>query len=206
MELYDNQAQAYYANFTKSLAQVACDAPGSAQYSLARTCTDCARDYKAWMCTVLMPRCEDFNATGPGLKDRNINVPLSNGTIPYSYNMTKEFNETTRERFAFQGSRNPMIDTEIQPGPYKELLPCEDLCFDIVRSCPASLQFTCPPNSMRGASYAKRESMPGSQQLTCSYPGALVNLNEFTGGAVTLSARTGVSIVAATVVGLLLWI
>ncbi|KAF2660839.1 hypothetical protein K491DRAFT_687965 [Lophiostoma macrostomum CBS 122681] len=203
-ELYDTQAENYYTNFSNSLAQVACDTKGSAQYSLARTCTDCARDYKAWLCSVLMPRCEDFSAEGPGLKDRNIDQPLANGSLPYAYNMTKEFNETTRERFAFQGSRNPLIDSAIQPGPYKELLPCEDLCFDIVRSCPAQLQFKCPARSMRSGSYGKRES--GPQGLTCNFPGALVNLNQFQGAAIALPVRLSVSVAISMVVGIVLWI
>jgi calcium channel MID1 len=151
-----------------------------------------------------MPRCEDFSAEGPGLKDRNIDQPLANGSLPYSYNMTKEFNTTIRERFAFKGSRNPLIDTAIQPGPYKELLPCEDLCFDIVRSCPAQLGFGCPAPSMRGASYGKREI--GTQNLTCSFPGALVNLNEFESAAIALPVRLGVSVVISMVIGIVLWI
>ena len=37
-----------------------------------------------------------------------------------------------------------MIDDVIQPGPYRELLPCKQLCYGLVQSCPASLQFACP--------------------------------------------------------------
>jgi calcium channel MID1 len=44
----------------------------------------------------------------------------------------------------FNHSRNPLIDQQIQPGPYKELLPCIDLCYEIVKSCPAAMGFGCP--------------------------------------------------------------
>ena len=37
-----------------------------------------------------------------------------------------------------------MIDAIIKPGPYKEVLPCEDLCYELVRSCPSFMSFACP--------------------------------------------------------------
>lgn len=37
-----------------------------------------------------------------------------------------------------------MIDQVIKPGPYKELLPCQELCFDLVQACPTALGFQCP--------------------------------------------------------------
>jgi calcium channel MID1 len=95
--------------------------------------------------------------------------------MTYQGNLSKEFNETTRDRFAFSKSRNPMIDEIIQPGPYKELLPCEDLCFDIVRSCPAKLQFSCPSGRTRELSYGKRD--PEDKELWCNFPGAVKKLS-----------------------------
>jgi len=44
----------------------------------------------------------------------------------------------------FNSSRNPAIDSGIAPGPYRELLPCTDLCYELVRSCPAAMSFSCP--------------------------------------------------------------
>lgn len=57
------------------------------------------------------------------------------------------------------------------PGPYKEVLPCEEMCYELVRSCPASLEFACPL-AERGLeiSYGK----PSSDQInnmTCNYVG-----------------------------------
>lgn len=174
-KLYDDQAKTYFKNFTNSLDQVACDAPSTAQYSLARNCTNCREDYKTWLCSVLIPRCEDWAADDEWLQPRNIDAPLSNGSIPSANNMSAAFNATTRDRFAYSRSRNPMIDEQIKPGPYKEMLPCDDLCFDIVRSCPAQLGFGCPKPSVRDESYGKRD--PDGDVLTCSFPGAVVKLN-----------------------------
>ena len=81
----------------------------------------------------------------------------------------------TRRLYA-NSSRNPLIDELIQPGPYKEVLPCDDLCYSLVQSCPAALGFKCPLLG-RGLerSYGKR-SRNGS--ITCSYLGAAYYLND----------------------------
>ena len=167
-EIYENQARQYYDNFNKSLAQVPCDTVSEAQYSLAVTCEDCAKAYKNWLCMVLMPRCEDWTATDSSLVPRNINKPFANGSLP---EMIPGFNDSA----AFSQSRNPKIDTDIDPGPYKELKPCEDMCFDIVRSCPAQLGFACPDGVQRDSMYGQRDENP--DRLTCSFPGAVVKLN-----------------------------
>ena len=69
-----------------------------------------------------------------------------------------------------------MIDTQIQPGPYKEVLPCQDLCWDIVQSCPASLGFSCP-SAGRGleVTYGQRSD---NGDVTCSYLGAAYYLSD----------------------------
>jgi calcium channel MID1 len=167
-DIYDKRAREYYSNFNKSLAQVACDAKPEAQYSLAQTCDDCARNYKNWLCMVLIPRCEDWTANDSFLVPRNIQTPFANGSIP---DMPPGFNNSA----AFNRSRNPFIDEDIRPGPYKELKPCEDMCFDIVRSCPAQLGFSCPNGAQRDSMYGRREEQPG--KLTCNFPGAVVELN-----------------------------
>lgn len=55
-----------------------------------------------------------------------------------------------------------------------ELLPCEDLCWGLVRNCPASLGFACPAKG-RGLerSYGNRTGNGGGK-LSCSYLGAVV--------------------------------
>lgn len=186
--LYDGQAKRYWKNFQNSLDQIACDAPSTAQYSLARNCANCREDYKSWLCSVLIPRCEDWTADDPWLQVRNINASFSDGSIPFANNMSAEFNATMRDRFGYSKSRNPMIDESIKPGPYKEMLPCEDLCFDIVRSCPAQLGFACPNPPARGLQYGQRD--PTGNVLTCSFPGAVVKLN-VQGSAASLGVASG---------------
>lgn len=208
---YDNQAKTYMANFRKSLAQIACDTAGTAQYSLARNCTDCEADYKAWLCSVLIPRCEDWTATDPWLHPRNINTPFADGSLPTdngtrsSDNSTAlAFNSTLRNRFAYNQSRNNEIDNVIKPGPYKELLPCEDLCFDIVRSCPAKLSFGCPEPPMRQYSYGTRD--PSGRKLWCNFPGAVVNLNQDQSAAGSLRYRIGTVVAVVLFVAGWTWV
>ncbi|KAJ4289830.1 hypothetical protein N0V90_011162 [Kalmusia sp. IMI 367209] len=200
---YDNQAKGYMKSFRKSLAQVACDTASTAQYSLARTCKDCENDYKAWLCSVLIPRCEDWSAKDIWLHPRNINTPFADGTLPSADNLTTEtkFNDTMRNRFAYNQSRNPEIDKVIKPGPYKELLPCEDLCFDIVRSCPAQLGFACPNPPMRSLSYGQR-NLTGTN-LTCNFPGAVVDLNQDRNAGVIVSVRMDAMVLV--MLGVVVW-
>ena len=179
-------------NFTRSLAQIACDTTSTAQYSLARNCTDCATDYRTWLCSVLIPRCEDWTATDPWLHPRNINTPFPNGTLPDSDGIDMPFNNTIRGRYAYNQSRNNDIDAVIQPGPYKELLPCEDLCFDIVRSCPAQMGFGCPNEPLRQLSYGKRD--PTGHDLTCNFPGAVVDLTQDRSAAGHVGVRAGLAL------------
>jgi calcium channel MID1 len=202
-QIYDTQAKDYYDGFNKSLQQVACDTTPEAQYSLARTCTDCARDYKNWLCLTLIPRCEDFSATDPWLWPRNINVRLSNGSLPFDNNMTSEFQDSHRNRHGFNQSRNPRIDEQIQPGPYKEMLPCEDMCFDIVKSCPAQMQFACPNMPGRESAYGKKDD--DDDTLTCNFPGAVVKLNsQSDAGALTVSIASTLLVTGFAVALLLL--
>ncbi|OAG01821.1 uncharacterized protein CC84DRAFT_222559 [Paraphaeosphaeria sporulosa] len=216
ISFYDDLATKYMSAFRNSLAQVACDTAGTAQYSLARNCTDCEADYKSWLCSVLIPRCEDWTANATYLHPRNINTPFANGSLPAvdglsffpsnsfdgpdsdstaAENATTGYNASLRTRTAYNQSRIPAIDTTIAPGPYKELLPCEDLCFDIVRSCPAQLGFACPEPPMRALSYGRRD--PYGRELRCNYPGAVVDLTVDRGAGGQHLARLSTVVLAA---------
>jgi len=86
--------------------------------------------------------------------------------------------QTLISSFATNQSRNPaLIDERIMPGPYKELLPCEDLCYSLVQSCPAAMGFSCPsPGKGLEAGYNIRDpTAPGN--LSCSFLGAAYNLS-----------------------------
>ena len=71
----------------------------------------------------------------------------------------------------YSSSRNPMIDYDIRPGPYKERLPCEDICYDLVRSCPAALQFACPLEG-HGLNYSYGRPSQGCNSPWTSISGA----------------------------------
>lgn len=60
-----------------------------------------------------------------------------------------------------------MIDQRIKPEPWKEVLPCEDLCYELVQSCPAALAFKCPAGKWLGYSYGKRKL---GLDITCNNP------------------------------------
>jgi len=158
-QLYDDYANAYYQNFTYSLQQIPCDTTSSAQYSLARNCADCEKAYKTWLCAVTIPRCEDFSNNASFLQPRAVSNTFSNGTL------------ADPNALYSNSSRNPMIDQIISPGPYNEILPCVDLCYNLIQSCPASLKFACPIEGHGlEQSYGERESSEGD--VTCNYPGA----------------------------------
>ena len=170
--LYDDYASTYWTAFNYSLQQIQCNATNSAQYSLARNCDDCAASYKTWLCAVTIPRCEDFGSDLPYLMPRNTAQNFLNGT---SYASIAGENSSLLRSVATNSSRNPMIDTDIKPGPYKEVLPCKDLCWDIVQSCPAALGFSCPlPGKGLDMSYGSRSD---DGDVTCSYLGEVYYLS-----------------------------
>jgi calcium channel MID1 len=209
---YDNYTRTYYHHFNYSLQQIPCTTSSDAQYSLAKNCADCARAYKEWLCAVSIPRCEDFSANASYLQTRNVGQPFFNGsTLPDTYlhtpytpmlkaptlEGTVAFSQTYLSSVATNSSRNRQIDAVIAPGPYKEVLPCEDLCYSLVQSCPAALGFGCPyPGRGLEAGYGTRHGN-GNGTLTCSYLGAYV----YTGAArrvfESVGSVVGVAVIAA---------
>ncbi|KAK3358958.1 stretch-activated Ca2+-permeable channel component-domain-containing protein [Lasiosphaeria hispida] len=170
-QFYDDYAASMYDNFNKSLAQIACEAPSTQRYSLARNCSDCAVAYKDWLCSVTIPRCEDFSNDAAYLQPRAMAQSFPDG---------ERLDEVTIAKYpataATNSSRNPLIDSVVQPGPYKEVLPCEDLCYNLVQSCPSAMGFSCPRPGDIGfqASYGHRKQAgEGTNgELTCNYPGS----------------------------------
>ncbi|KAG5655802.1 hypothetical protein KAF25_008921 [Fusarium avenaceum] len=162
---YDDYARKMYANFEKVIAQIPCEAPPESRYSLARTCDQCREAYKRWLCTVSIPRCEDVMGGGRHSVVRNAFQAFPNGTT-----LPDDFRKGLRSS-ANNSSRNAWIDQTVEPGPYKELLPCEDICYDVVQSCPAAIGFTCPQPGFPsfGVSYGQRD--PETSGITCNYPG-----------------------------------
>ncbi|KAI8965694.1 stretch-activated Ca2+-permeable channel component-domain-containing protein [Daldinia sp. FL1419] len=176
---YDDYVQSMWGNFDKVLQQTPCEAASTARYSLARGCEDCKTAYKRWLCSVAIPRCEDFSTPDRAhLQMRNIGAPFPNGT-----KVDKKILDQHGGSKAFNSSRNPKIDEVVQPGPYKELLPCENLCYELVQSCPASMGFTCPRPWNKYSFSSSYGSKSINEELSCNYPGSA----HFIGGAGMLS-------------------
>ncbi|KAK5118612.1 hypothetical protein LTR85_008077 [Meristemomyces frigidus] len=193
-ELFDNYTSVSYQQFNYSLQQIPCNTTSDAQYSLAKSCTDCAAAYKEWLCAVSIPRCDDFSTSqskAPWLQPRNMGqASLITGSLlpddllyqnytPMDKAPTLQgspaYKQTYISSLATNSSRNPLIDEKIMPGPYKEVLPCEDLCYSLVQSCPASLGFGCPfPGRGLEAGYGKRST---NGTITCSYLGAVYDIS-----------------------------
>lgn len=188
--LFDEYTSNYYQNFNYSLQQIPCNTTDDAQYSLAKGCDDCAAAYKQWLCATSIPRCEDFTNGNPWLQPRAMGQKsflndsmmdmdyLSQTYVPMSGAPTLEGSprdQTWLSAMASNSSRNKFIDDTITPGPYKEVLPCEDLCYSLVSSCPAALGFGCPIRG-RGleTSYGVRSD---NESITCSYLGAVYGIN-----------------------------
>lgn len=116
-------------------------------------------------------------------------------------NNSLTFSNQNRTRTYFNSSRNLNIDTDITPGPYKELLPCKDLCYELVRSCPASLQFVCPTEG-HGLNYSYGNPPEGANNtnVTCNAPGMVLNgtsaLRMFWGMAVAMALGVSLLVTA----------
>ncbi|RHZ61077.1 MID1 family protein [Aspergillus thermomutatus] len=164
---YDKYAESLYKNFSYSLDQIQCNTTNETSFSLAVGCNDCADAYKQWLCAVTIPRCADFSSNGSFLRVRNAGQPFINGS-------SLSPSDPRRRDPAQNKSRNSMIDDQIRPGPYKEILPCQDICYSLVKRCPAALGFSCPQGKWLNSAYGQRVS---SSEITCSYPGAAYDLN-----------------------------
>ncbi|EHA47483.1 calcium influx-promoting protein ehs1 [Pyricularia oryzae 70-15] len=152
---YDDQAKEIYDSFEIQIAQVQCETENAQIYSLARTCDDCRAAYKDWLCSVSIPRCEEVTENKGWLHNRN-------------------FDNSDGQLETFEASsRNSFVNEAIVPRPYKELLPCDELCYDLVQSCPNSMGFVCPtPQSKYGFnhSYHIREQDEASGEFKCNFP------------------------------------
>lgn len=181
-EFYDNYALSLYDGFNKSMQLIQCEADDTAQYSLVRNCSTCHAAYKDWLCSVTIPRCEDFSDTGSYLQPRAINTTFPDGSS-LDASLLGQYSSFANQ-LSYQTSRNPIIDSDIKPGPYKEVLPCEELCYDLVQSCPSAMGFSCPRPWNQGfnTSYGTRT---GNGNITCNYPGSFHFFSAAAGSAVS---------------------
>lgn len=180
---YDNIAQGWYQNFSYSLQQIPCNSTDlTLRYSFARNCDDCAAAYKTWLCAVAIPRCADFTSTLPYLADRGLDTEFfnktSNSTVPNDLGILSNYSGGDHSyNTASLRSRNPLIESVVRPGPYKEIKPCIDLCWSLVQSCPSDFGFTCPMLGSWGAEMSYGERSPDGD-VTCSWLGAAYFLSE----------------------------
>lgn len=163
--VYDDYARKMYSSFEKVMMQIACEADPTSQYSLVSNCDDCMDAYKRWLCTVAVPRCEDYTSPSAFAIKRNVGQPFPNGTM-----LPDSEIESLSSKVYHNVSRNRFIDEEIAPGPYKEILPCEEICYEVVQKCPAAIGFKCPRPKMTAfnVSYGRRDD---EDSLACNYPG-----------------------------------
>ncbi|KAL4787787.1 stretch-activated Ca2+-permeable channel component-domain-containing protein [Aspergillus varians] len=145
---YDDYAADLYKNFNYSLQQIQCNTSNETIFSMAVGCDDCAAAYKSWLCAVTIPRCDDYSSTSnkSAVMIRNAAQPFPNGT--------EITNKTLQDNPVTNRPRNSgLIDKEINPGPYKEILPPVRFCHDLVRNCPMALGFSCPKGKYLMSSY-----------------------------------------------------
>ena len=169
---YDGNASKLFTNFKYSLEQIPCNTTSSARYSLAVTCDDCTLAYKRWLCAVTIPRCADFSSPKPYLQARNVAQKFINGTVPSMDVGGLAFSSENQSLMYMNSSRNLWIDQIVAPGPYKEVLPCKELCYGLVRSCPASLGFVCPSERF-GLQYSYGSMAMDGDDHQCNIPTAL---------------------------------
>lgn len=174
-KFYDDYAAEAYGFFKKALAQVACEAPVTQRYSLTRNCSDCEAAYKDWLCSVTIPRCEDFSNNASYLHPRAMSQPFPNGEMLDNATVSlykEKYGDSKSLSTAFMHSRSSRIDEFVKPGPYKEVLPCDYLCYRLVQSCPSSMGFSCPLPGQKGFNssyYIKNET---NGEVVCNYPGS----------------------------------
>ncbi len=102
---------------------------------------------------------------------RNIGQQFWNNMTPTLVPNNTAINSANKMRTRYNSSRNPWIDTELKPGPWNELLPCQELCHELVRSCPAKLGFSCPTERWLKYSYGTVDLTKG--RPTCNNPSVM---------------------------------
>lgn len=199
-QVYDDYTSSLYTNFSKSLQQIPCNTSSSARYSLTRNCDDCDNAYKQWLCAVSIPRCEDWSNNASYLQPRAINQSFINTTYGAQFANDPTLSENNKGALYMSSSRNAMIDSVIAPGPYKEVLPCQDLCYGLVQSCPAALQFSCPHDGY-GLNYTYGSTAGfGPGQATCNFPGMVISAAASVDGTIRFAVSVAVIAMAMLVV------
>lgn len=198
-QFYDDYAKSFWDGFNKSMQLIPCEAADTQQFSLVRNCTTCKAAYKDWLCSVTIPRCEDFTAMDNFLQPRAMNTTFPDGST-LSTDLLRPYAQFNNQ-LSYLTSRNPQIDSVVKPGPYKEVLPCEELCYDLVQSCPSSLGFSCPRpwNVGFNTSYGTKQGS-NDGNVTCNYLGSFHFYSNARALAVSWLWMAGAAAMAAVVI------
>ncbi|UKZ57905.1 hypothetical protein TrVGV298_011766 [Trichoderma virens] len=89
----------------------------------------------------------------------NFQKAFPNGTF-----LPDEMRQDLMKTPAFNTSRTSFIDEVIAPGPYKEILPCVDLCYGVVQGCPAAIGFGCPQAGKLGFNESRELKLAHREQ------------------------------------------
>ena len=171
---YDDQARRLYSNFSKTLQVYDCNTTIGATFSLASSCQACKEAYKEWICATTIPRCADYADTASYLRLR---APASQETEVGLDNLELVLDSTSPiskhyplSSLTTYGSRFDLIDSTIQPGAYREVLPCSDLAEQVAAKCPiGALQARLPfGRAFWDLGYGQRSE---NGTVTCNAPG-----------------------------------
>lgn len=151
----------HLTNFTTSLTTFAC---GRDFYSPIKTCSDCQREYRRWLCTIAFPRCGEASPSDPSFEppSQSSQTPQRRGrdllarvaeAIPLTLTKTKRASNPNSTSIPVTSALAPVASTAPSRSPflppynttYEVLLPCIETCQAADRACPYSLGFKCPP-------------------------------------------------------------
>lgn len=173
-EWYDTNARQLYTNFSKTMQVYDCNATIGSTFSLATNCDACKDAYKDWLCTTTIPRCADLADDAPHLRLR---APPSTADAEDLEKLAIVLDSTSPlskqyplSGLTTYGSRFGLIDAVIQPGAYREVLPCSDLAEKVAAKCPAGALDVRVPfgQAFWDLAYGQR-SQNGT--VTCNAPG-----------------------------------
>lgn len=159
LSIYTSLITPHLDNFNVSLSTFPCDDRAQGMYSYVRTCADCLVAYTNWLCSIVLPRCDDVPAADLALAQVNTSSFLSADT-----NLSVFFAQPLDAR-PFPQIPLPILGSSIPPPSY------------IVRSDPATSRTPLwGPSSLANltasneslASLALTPPFPYAERMPCS--------------------------------------
>lgn len=128
--VYDNYVCDMYENFKKVLVQIFCEVLFDQCYFFVCNCFDCEIVYKCWFCIVSILCCEDVLSINLFVVFCNVNDLFFNGMILFD-----DIWQILGNNIYFNILWNCQFNDEIKLGLYKEILFCDDICYEVVQFC-----------------------------------------------------------------------